>query len=284
MNIGEALIEFSGKLAEIADDPALEARLLIQKATGLSRPVLLTHPERPVDSNTYTKIQELCKRRIHGYPLPYILGEWEFFAHSFYVGPSVLIPRPETELLVEQAASWLKSYPKFRHGFDIGTGSGCIAVSLLLAFPDLQMTAVDLKMDALRTAVRNADRHRCSGRFHPVCADLFSAFSDEPHLICANLPYIPSETCRTIEPARFEPISALDGGADGFEFYRLLFEQLMNKIKGDSLILCEIEYRQRELAIETAEAYFPDREIRVLEDLNGLPRVLSIRSQELLAG
>ena len=170
----------------------------------------------------------------------------------------------------------MKSYPQFRSGFDIGTGSGCIAISLLLKFPDLQMTAIDLKTEALRTAVRNAEKHHCSGRFLPVCADLFSAISAEPRLICANLPYIPTETCRTIEPARFEPMSALDGGADGFELYRLLFAQLANKIKGECMILCEIEYRQRDLALETAEAFFSGRSIRVLEDLAGMPRVLRI--------
>ena len=276
MNLGEALRHFTAELAAHTEDPALEARLIIQKATGLSRPVLLSHPELPLDNNTYTKISELCERRRQGIPLPYLLGEWEFYGHSFFVDPSVLIPRPETELLVEQAAAWLKSYPQFRHGFNIGTGSGCIAISLLLMFPDLQMTAIDLKMDALRTAVRNAERYNCSSRFHPVQADLFSAFSTEPRLICANLPYIPTETCRTIEPARFEPMSALDGGADGFDLYRLLFAQLANKITKGSLILCEIEYRQRELALETTETYFPGCLIRVLDDLSGLPRVLRI--------
>ena len=278
MNLGEALRFFSAELADHTEDPALEARLIIQKVTGLSRPVLLSRPELAVDNRNYTKIQKMCRQRIQGVPLPYLLGEWEFYGRPFYVDPSVLIPRPETELLVEQAAAWLKSHPQFRSGFDIGTGSGCIAVSLLLEFPDLRMTAADLKMEALRTAVRNAERHRCSGRFQPVRADLFSAFSGEPRLICANLPYIPTETCRTIEPARFEPMSALDGGADGFELYRLLFAQLTNKIKGECLILCEIEYRQRELALETAESYFPGRSIRVLDDLAGLPRILEIRS------
>ena len=276
MNLGEALRFFSAELAAHTEDPALEAGLIIQKTTGLSRPVLLSHPELAVNADSYTKIFEMCEQRKLGVPLPYLLGEWEFYGHTFFVDPSVLIPRPETELLVEQAAARLKSYPQIRSGFDIGTGSGCIAVSLLLEFSELHMTAVDLKMEALRTAVRNAERHHCSDRFHPVCADLFSAFSGEPQLICANLPYIPTETCRMIEPARYEPMSALDGGADGFGLYRLLFAQLANKINKDSLILCEIEYRQRELALETAKAFFPGYPIRVLDDLAGLPRLLRI--------
>ncbi len=278
MNLGEALRAFAEELKGISDDPLLETRLIIQKITGLSRPVLLSRPERELSPSEYSEIAAQCGRRKSGFPLPYLLGEWEFYGHSFFVDPSVLIPRPETELLVEQAEAWLKRHPRIRAGFDIGTGSGCIAVSLLLDFPDLQMTAADLKRDALRTAVRNAGRHHCADRFHPVQAGLFSAFSEGAHLVCANLPYIPTETCKTAEPARFEPISALDGGEDGFELYRLLFQDLTNKIEDESLILCEIEYRQREIALETAQCFFPGRDIRVLQDLAGQPRLLRIES------
>ena len=276
MNSGEALRRFTQELSGVTDCPALEAQIIIQKATGLSRPVLLSRPERELADTELSDIREMCKRRASGFPLPYILGEWEFFGHSFFVDPSVLIPRPETELLVEEAEAWLKRHPDVRHGFDIGTGSGCIAVSLLLDHPGLQMTAVDIKRNALRTAVRNAERHRCTDRFHPVEADLFSAFRGGAALICANLPYIPTETCQVIEPARFEPMSALDGGEDGFDLYRLLFQQIQNKIKGESLLLCEIEYRQRETALRTAEAYFPGCRADVLNDLAGLPRLLKI--------
>ena len=278
MNLAEAQRAFSAELNEITDDAALEARLIIQKVTGLSRPVLLSRPERGITSAEYAGISEMCARRREGHPLPYLLGEWEFFGHSFNVDPSVLIPRPETELLVEQAAAWLKQNPEIRSGYDIGTGSGCIAVSLLLEFPDLHMTAADIKQDALRTACGNAEKHGCRSRFFPVRADLFSPFRSGAQLICANLPYIPTETCKTIEPARFEPISALDGGEDGFELYRLLFTQLQNRINQKCLILCEIEYRQRETALSAAGSFFPDCRICVLNDLAGNPRLLKIIS------
>lgn len=276
MDLRIALRTAAAELSDITDDPLLEARLIIQKATGLSRPVLLSHPELKLKEDTYAKFQELFSQRKQGIPLPYILGEWEFYGHSFNVCPSVLIPRPETELLVEQAAAWLKKNPDIRRGYDIGTGSGCIAISLLLAFPELLMTAADIKREALRIACSNAERHSCRERFSPIQSDLFSAFGAGAQLICANLPYIPTETCKTIEPARFEPLSALDGGADGFDLYRLLFRDLRNKIEEKCLILCEIEYRQRELALRTAESFFPDRSARVLDDLAGLPRLLRI--------
>ena len=276
MNSGKALYYYANEIAEFTEDALLESRLMIQKATGLSRPVLLSHPERELSSEEIDAIEKMCTRRKTGYPLPYLLGEWEFYGHSFAVNPSVLIPRPETELLVDEASGWLKQHPDIRFGFDIGTGSGCIAISLLLSHPNLQMAAIDIKRDALHTACENARKHNVSDRFLPVQCSLYSAFSASPFLICANLPYIPTETCTEIEPARFEPISALDGGSDGFEYYRLLFNQLTNKINNRSLILCEIEYRQREIALQTAEEYFTGSSISVLDDLAGQPRILKI--------
>ena len=277
MNLGNALRTVSSELSGVTEDAGMEARLIIQKATGLSRPVILSHPERELSDSQWQKIRTMSERRQTGFPLPYILGEWEFYGYSYLVDPSVLIPRPETELLVEEAAGWLKRHPSVRLGYDIGTGSGCIAISLLLENPDLQMVAGDLYRDTLKTASANAVRLGVRNRFFPLQSSLFSSFRKGAQLVCANLPYIPTETCKTIEPARFEPISALDGGADGFDLYRLLFEQLAYTIiDSEFLILCEIEYRQRELALETAAKHFPYRDIRVLEDLAGQPRVLRI--------
>ena len=270
---------FSAELADITEDPGLEARLIVQHVTGLSRPVLLSHPEREISDAEVFRIREMCSRRREGFPLPYLLGEWEFYGRPFFVDPSVLIPRPETELLVEKASAFLKSHPEINFAYDIGTGSGCIAISLLCEFSGLKIAAVDRHRNALLTACKNAERHGVRDRFIPVQADLFSSFASAPSLICANLPYIPSDTCKTIEPARFEPLSALDGGRDGFDLYRLLFQQIQHKIVEKSLILCEIEYRQRELALRAAAEYFPDCKIEVLDDLAGQPRLLEIKEQ-----
>ena len=276
MNLGEALRYYTKELSGFTEDASLESRLMIQKTTGLSRPVLLSHPERELSLEEITAISKMCEQRKTGYPLPYLLGEWEFYGHSFDVNPSVLIPRPETELLVDEASGWLKHHPDIRFGFDIGTGSGCIAISLLLSHPGLKMAAIDIKRDALLTAVENAKKHKVSERFLPLQSSLYSAISASPSLVCANLPYIPTATCSEIEPARFEPISALDGGNDGFDLYRLLFKQLKDKIYSRSLILCEIEYRQQEIALRTANEYFPESSVTVLDDLAGQPRILKI--------
>jgi len=108
MKLGEEIRSISAELSDITEDAALEARLIIQKATGLSRPVLLTHPERELTAPETAQIEELCLLRLEGHPLPYLLGEWEFYGHPFCVDPSVLIPRPETELLCEKVIEALK--------------------------------------------------------------------------------------------------------------------------------------------------------------------------------
>ena len=277
MNLFDLLKRISAELADFTDDPALEARLIIQKATGLSRPVLLSHPEHELTAAELTGIIAMTEQRRTGFPLPYLLGEWEFYGRSFSVDPTVLIPRPETEMLAEEALAWLKVHPSVQTAYDIGTGSGCIAITLLAECPQLRVTAVDLHRNALSTACRNAEKHGVRARFSPVQTDLFSAFAPGAELVLANLPYIPSDTCRDIEPARFEPLSALDGGKDGFELYRRLFAQLSGKMKEESMILCEIEYRQRELALRTAASFFSEAQISVLNDLAGQARVLKIK-------
>ena len=276
MNLSEALRRTRSALESVTDEAPLEAQLLVEKAAGVSRSALLTHPERELTAEQSAALAEFTARRSQGTPLPYILGEWGFYGHMFRVNPAVLIPRPETELLVEEASAWLKRHPEIQMGYDIGTGSGCIAVSLLLDRPDLRMTAVDRSREALKTAVANALDLGCGERFFPVLGDLASALRVGSALICANLPYIPSETCEDLEAARFEPLSALDGGSDGFELYRRLFADMAPRIQTGSLLLCEIEYRQEQLAAETAAAYFPNADIRVMQDLAGQPRLLRI--------
>ena len=280
MNIVEALRHTRTALSSVTDEVSLEAQLLVEKVTGLSRSALFAHPEIELSAEQSAVLAEYTASRTRGKPLPYLLGEWGFYGHMFRVNPAVLIPRPETELLVEEASAWLTRHPEIRTGYDIGTGSGCIAVSLLLAHRDLHMAAVDRSREALRTAVVNAENLGCGERFFPVLGDLASALRCGSALICANLPYIPSESCVELQAARFEPLTALDGGADGFELYRRLFADLTPKTQAGSLILCEIEYRQETLAAVTAKEFFPQADIHVLKDLAGQPRLLRIETEK----
>ncbi len=281
MTIGEALewARLELKRHDVSDLPSLDAQLLLEQVTGLHRSAILTHPERDLSGDETESLQALVTRLLAGEPLPYVLGEWSFFGLSFLVTPQVLIPRPETEMLVETAIDWLKANPQVKCGADIGTGSGCIALSILSAFPDrdLYFSATDRSLPALRVARQNAQRLSLTGRVHCIQGNLSEPLQGPLSLVCANLPYIPSQRCRELDVAKNEPLLALDGGQDGFELYRALFTDLQSKIAAGGLILCEIEYSQRKIALETAQAFFPYAGITVRDDLSGMPRLLSIQ-------
>lgn len=282
--IGEALefVRQQLKSHAISDSPSLDAQAVLEKVTGLHRPALLSHPDRELSGIETETIHDLTKRLLNEEPLAYILGEWEFFGNPFIVTPDVLIPRPETELLVEEAIRWLGANPAVINAADIGTGSGCIAFSILNAFPDrvFSFTAVDISFSALRVAKLNAELLGLKDRIRLIQSNLSYPLAGPLDLICANLPYIPSKRCKELDVAKSEPLIALDGGFDGFDYYRQLFSDFRSKLSSRSLILCEIEYSQKNLASITAKTFFPDAEILVKEDLSGMPRLLSIRILE----
>jgi release factor glutamine methyltransferase len=243
---------------------------------GLNQPKtwVLTHQEyqlSPVEQHTLIKITEQVKQ---GMPLPYIIGEWPFFGRSFMVTPHVLIPRPETELLVEKAIEHSAKFenPKI---IDIGTGTGNIAISLACELRNAKITAVDISLFALKTAKKNAKKHQ-QEHIHFVQADLLQPFTGIYNLICANLPYIPSGILNTLEVRKQEPILALDGGVDGLKFIRSLLKQATQKLSRPGIILLEIESTTGELARITAKRAFPKAEINLLRDLAGHDRVIEI--------
>ena len=126
-----------------------------------------------------------------GEPLPYVLGQWPFYGETFVVNPHVLIPRPETELLVERALAWLKANPGRSKGVDVGAGSGCISVSIAKIIANIQLTAIDSSDEALAVCRENAQRHHVADRVHTLRSDLLQGFNGRVDLLCANLPYIP---------------------------------------------------------------------------------------------
>ena len=155
-----------------------------------------------------------------GQPLPYVLGAWEFYGLTFELTPDVLIPRPETELLVEQALEWLADRPAPLLAADVGTGSGCIAISLAVHAPQLRLLASDLSWPALQVARSNLARHRVEGQISLLQCDLLPPLSLPFDLLVANLPYIPSPVLPGLKLSLSEPPLALDGGLDGLDFIR----------------------------------------------------------------
>ncbi len=212
-------------------------------------------------------------------PVQYQRGFAEFYKLKFVVDQRVLIPRPETELLVEQI---IKATP--HTVLEIGTGSGCIAVSIAKNLPTSKIIAVDISKEALTVAKKNAQLNHVEKQLEFMESNLLSTFELDNNLkidwIVANLPYIPSSRIPTLDSSvkDFEPHLALDGGADGFELYRKLFEEMIQKNIYPRFFIGEIDIVHKDLAQKEAEKFFPRAFVEIKYDLTKQPRFLLIRS------
>ena len=197
---------------------------------------------------------------------------------TFQLSPEVLIPRPETELLVEEALAWLTEFPGRRRAFDLGTGSGCIAVSLAKHCPDLAVIATDISPEAVNTARQNAHRHQVDRRITFRQGALWDPVEGRFDLICTNLPYIPTETLRRLPVYGREPTLALEGGPDGLDLLRKFLHQAPKFLGPGGLLLAEIEAGQGSAVLALAKENFPKSRVQVLSDLAGKDRLLRIES------
>lgn len=261
-------------------DAGLEAQLLLAHVIKRNRTWVLAHPETILSENQLEQLNLLLEKRSSGIPLPYILGHWEFYCLDFAVTPDVLIPRPETELLVEQALAWLKNHANQRRAADVGTGSGCIAVSLAKNQPDLNLIATDLSQAALDVARENASRHGVVDRIEWKKINLLDDYPGKLDLVVANLPYIPSATLDNLPVSKYEPRSALDGGPDGLRFINELLRDAKRWWASGGAILLEIEAGQGESGLRLADELLPGASITLLPDLAGLPRILKIENSQ----
>jgi release factor glutamine methyltransferase len=235
---------------------------------------VIGHPEYQPTPLELSKLNLAIAQCSQGMPLPYILGEWSFFGRSFIVTPQVLIPRPDTELLVERAIQHAGAFQN-PNIVDIGTGSGVIAISLACELTNAKVTAVDLSLVALKVARKNALKHQ-QNRINFVQSNLIQPFKEQFDLICANLPYIPSRILESLEVRKREPRLALDGGRDGLRIIRSLLEQAKHRLSTPGVILLEIESSTGELALKTAQKSFPNAETHLLQDLAGNNRLVEI--------
>jgi len=211
-------------------------------------------------------------------PLAYLIGHWSFMELDFIVNPFVLIPRPETELLVEKAFSWLNQNPYCNSMAEVGIGSGCISISLSIRAPELQICATDISLDALHVARQNIKRFSLEHIFL-VQSNLLDCVQKRFDLICANLPYIPSALLDNLSVSQHEPNQALNGGKDGLYFIKKLISVAPNYLTEKSMLLMEIESSQKEAVLSAANKYFQDSIIQIIEDYSHLPRLLMVQSR-----
>lgn len=261
------------------ETPALDAEVLLSHVAGLDRTGLYREWERPLSVKEETQFFALTGRRLSGEPVAYLTGSKEFMGLDFMVNPSVLIPRPETELLVETA---LKLLPPSPTVIDVGTGSGAIAVSLAYLIPDAIVYATDRSPEALDVARFNAAGHGVGDRVSFSRGDLLKPLAGcvpagGVDLIAANLPYIAKDDLPGLpwEVRLFEPSIALDGGADGLELYRCLIPAAVGFLKRGGYILMEIGCNQGREAANLLK--LPAWEADVLKDLAGLDRLVAAR-------
>ena len=256
------------------DNPGNTSLILLAHTLHRSKSWILSHGEYQPIPQEIAVLHAHLKQLLDGFPLPYILGKWSFFGRSFIVTPDVLIPRPETERLVEKALQHAQGFKSPRI-IDVGTGSGIIAISLAAELPAAQVYGVDLSLAALRVAQINAQRLN-QPRLAFLQGDLLLPVTGPFDLICANLPYIPRHTLSELAVARWEPRLALDGGETGLDTIRRLLKQAQARLSAHGVILLETDSTLGAETLAAAQTAFPTARHRLIHDLAGHDRMIEI--------
>jgi release factor glutamine methyltransferase len=258
----------------------LQAELLLAYALETTRAMLLSQLDEPISSETAARYAAMVARRAQYEPLAYILGQQVFCGLDFLVDRRVLIPRHETETVVELALQTAQRAGKVSPIIvDVGTGSGAMALVLAHRLPQAQVLATDISLDALVVAKINAARLHVEPRVNFQQGDLIEPVLGPFDLIVSNLPYIPSGRYDQLprEVRAFEPRLALDGGEDGFVLIRRLLTQLDTRATRGTIVLLEISEEQGKGAVELVSRVLPRVKVTLHQDLEGLDRVLEIR-------
>jgi len=280
MLVGGALAQAATQLDnEGVESPRLDAELLLAHVLGVNRAALFTWPERRLTPKELTRYRGLVARRAAREPLAYIVGRREFFGLDLAVGPACLIPRPETELLVEHALRLGRRLAAAPQIADVGAGSGAIAVALAVHLPGATVLALDGSAEALAVAAENARRHGVAGRVHCLQGDLLAPLPGPVDLIAANLPYVTTEEWAGLPPEirEHEPRAALDGGPDGLALIRRLLPAAAFCLRPEGAILLEIGARQGQAVTALARQHFPLAEVQLYQDYAGLDRLVAIQ-------
>ena len=260
-------------------DARLEAEVMVMTVMRMTRQNIFAEQESEVPANAAQDLAGVIEQRLERIPLAYILGYREFYGINVVVTPDVLIPRPETEGMVEHALFMALMGMETRELSiaDVGTGSGAIAVNLAIHLPGARIYAVDASEPALDVAAWNVRAHSVADRVRLGHGDLLEPVPEPVDLIVANLPYIPSERLPALQPeVQREPQVALDGGPDGLDLVRRLLAQAPEKLNSPGIILLELDPEQFPAAEALALEKFPDAEITAEQDLTHRDRIMVI--------
>jgi release factor glutamine methyltransferase len=281
MTLRQALAAAATQLAvdeHLRATASRDAELLLLHVLQISRATLIAYPDRELLSDQQALYESLIRRRLQHEPIQYIIGQQEFYGLNFHVTPAVLIPRPETEHLVEAVLKLLPPNQPLKIA-DVGTGSGAIAIALAVHLPHATITALDISLDALAIAAANAREHAVADRIRFLQSDLLGAVrADEEAFdaIVSNPPYIPETDRGSLHPQvrDHEPATALFAGETGLDIYRRLIPQAHNALKPNGLVALEIGHGQQIALTELLSGW---QSVSFVEDLQQIPRIALAR-------
>ena len=258
------------------ETPAVDAGVLLCHVVGCDRTYLYAHGEQQVGDISHERYATYLNLRTDGMPVQYITGHCGFMSLDFVVGPDVLVPRPDTEGLVETAIRMVEAMGRPCKVLDIGTGSGCIAVSIVHLLENCMVTAVDISEAALVIARQNAVNNKVSDRIEFIKSDIFECLDSRRFdVILSNPPYIRSGDIEKLqrEVRNFEPHAALDGGPDGLVFYRKVVDESPDHLNAQGLLVFEVGYDQAAEVASLMDCLYTD--IEIFRDLAGIDRVVT---------
>jgi release factor glutamine methyltransferase len=257
------------------DDALLESEVLLMHTLTIDRAKLYTDIDSELTPQQYNNFSALVQRRLNGEPSAYITGNREFYGLDFFVNHDVLIPRPETELLVEKTIE-IASTRSYKTIVDAGTGSGVVAICLALNLPDAVIYATDISASALEVALVNCRKHNVEDRIRMLQGNLLEPLPEPVDMIVGNLPYVTDTDMEQVNTAGHEPKIALHGGRDGLEFIIAIVGQSVSKLLRGGSILLEVGRGQRQAAARQLKGIYPYGEIAIFRDLAGIERVVRL--------
>lgn len=274
-SIAEWRYQSKKTLKSFSESAEFDINIILCKVLNKDLNWCLANSDRLLTENESTCLTEKLEEFKKGTPLEYVVGEAHFFETRFFVDENVLIPRSETEIMVETTLDWISNHPKIEKIVDVGTGSGAIVLSVMKKYPNLVGFGTDTSKSALNIAKKNMHLLQIDKLFLTQM-DCLSAVKTKFDIILANLPYVPSEDVKRLKVTKFEPIQALDGGKMGVEIIFKLIEQIPSSLSKPGLVILEIQYDQAMIVVEKVNQIFPESSVSILKDYAGLNRFIKI--------